>query len=420
MAANRPETRWKTAVVLAGGSARGAYEVGVIDYVLKDVARALGRDVPIDILCGTSAGAINACFLAAHADAPSARADRLTARWLELRIDEVIRPSTSEIFGMIGSLFGKKRPPPKEGEERRGGLLDPTGVEHMVVQSIPFSRIAEHMRAGLLSGLTVSTTHVASGTTVVFVERPEPGLPPWSRDPTMSARRAEIGPDHALASAAVPLLFPAVRIDGEFYCDGGLRQNVPLSPARRLGADGLIVVNPRYIGPPATPSTNVAQYPAPLALFGKALNALLLDRIENDIDRLNRINAILEAGTSRFGNAFLEAVNQKVGDTPRGGLRSLRVVHIRASEDIGVMAAEHVRTPEFAARTAGWISRVLRRIGASAGEADLLSYVLFDGAFAAKLIDLGRRDARAQHDALCAFFGAAMGLTTATPGPSTP
>jgi NTE family protein len=406
----RESPRGKTALVLAGGAARGAYEVGVVDYVLKDVARAIGRDVPIDILCGTSAGAINACFLAAHADAPTARADRLRARWLELRIEEVVRPSTSEIFGMIGSLFGRKRRPPGPADERRGGLLDPAGIESIVSGQIPFERIGEHMRAGRLCGLTVSTTHVASGRTVVFVERKEAGLPSWSRDPTMTALATEIRADHALASAGVPFLFPAVRIDGEFYCDGGLRQNVPLSPARRLGADGLIVVNPRYIGPPpdlAAARTNEAEYPAPLALLGKALNALLLDRIENDIDRLNRINSILAAGTKRFGAAFVDAVNEQMGQGGAPvGLRQLRIVHVRASQDIGALAAEHVRSAEFSARTPTWISRVLRRIGEGAGEADLLSYLLFDGAFAAKLIELGREDARLRHDELCAFFGA--------------
>jgi NTE family protein len=399
----------KTALVLAGGAARGAYEVGVVDYLLKDVAKALGRAVRIDILCGTSAGAINACFLAAHADVPAVRADRLKARWLELRIEEVVRPSTSEIFGMLGSLIGRKRKAPTATDERRGGVLDPAGIESVVRGHIPFDRIAENMREGRLEGLTVSTTHVASGRTVVFVQRKEPGLPPWSRDPTMSARATQIQADHALASAGVPFLFPAVRIDGEFYCDGGLRQNVPLSPARRLGATGLVVVNPRYIGPPLPEiaADNVAEYPAPFALLGKALNALLLDRIENDIDRLNRINAILAAGVKRYGPSFLDAVNEQMGEGGKpAGLRPLHIVHVRASEDIGRIAADHVRSAEFAARTPTLIARLLRRIGDGAGEADLLSYLLFDGAFASKLIDLGRRDAQVHHDELCAFFSA--------------
>jgi NTE family protein len=112
---------------------------------------------------------------------------------------------------------------------------------------VPFDNIAAHMKAGLLSAMSISTTHVASGRTVVFVQREQGGAPRWGGDPTMVVKPATIRADHVLASAAVPLLFPAVEIDGTFYCDGGLRQNVPLSPARRLGADSLVVINPRYI-----------------------------------------------------------------------------------------------------------------------------------------------------------------------------
>jgi NTE family protein len=398
-----PRPRAKTAFVLAGGSARGAYEVGVIRYILEEVARELGRDVPVDVLCGTSAGAINACLLAAFADQPAARGERLARRWQDLRIQELIRPSTKEIFGMVSSIFGRREPAaPSANETRRGGLLDPSGIERLVREAIPFPRIAEHLRAGRISALTVSTTHVASGRTVVFVQRAEPGLPRWSHDPTMTARATAIAAEHALASAAVPLLFPAVRIEGEFYCDGGLRQNVPLSPARRLGASRLVVVNPRYIGPP--PVAKDTDYPGPLALLGKGLNALLLDRIDNDIDRLARITAILDAGTRRYGRGFVRAVNEELG--ARSALRPLRVVHIRASQDIGALAAEHVRSPEFAARVPGWIGKLLRRIGEGAGEADLLSYVLFDGAFADQLMDLGAGDAKARHKELCEFFAA--------------
>src|SRR5215472_6823110 len=391
----------KAALVLAGGSARGAYEVGVVKYILVDLARELGHDIPIEIVCGTSAGAINACLLAARADEPRGRAEWLAERWRSLRLEELIRPSTRELLTMLGNLFGRK-PRVRGGphESRRGGLLDPSGIESIVRDGIPFERISEHLRAGRLSALTVTTTHVASGRTVVFVQRAEPGLPAWSHDPTMSARASALTAEHALASAAVPLIFPAVKIDGEFYCDGGLRQNVPLSPARRLGADQFIVVNPRFIGPP--PSAAEGEYPGPLALLGKGLNALLLDRIDSDIDRLRRINAILEAGTRHFGPEFLRAVNEEGG--PRSDLRPLRVVHIRASQDIGALAGEHVRDPGFARRVPGWIGRVLRRIGEGAGESDLLSYMLFDGVFAERLMALGRRDAQARHDELCSFF----------------
>jgi NTE family protein len=222
-------------------------------------------------------------------------------------------------------------------------------------------------------------------------------------------RAAHIGPDHALASAAIPMLFPAVRIDDAFYCDGGLRQNIPLSPARRLGAEGLVVVNPRYIGAPKplVAEENLKSYPGPLFLLGKALNALLLDRIDNDIDRLQRINAILEAGTRRWGPTFVDELNAELEEHSRvSALQPLRVVHVRASEDIGAMAGEYVRSERFAESTSGIIARSLRRISEweGEGESDLVSYVLFDGPFAAQLIELGRRDAKTRHAALCAFF----------------
>jgi NTE family protein len=404
-------SRGLVALVLAGGAARGAYEVGVVKHILTEVGKDLGRQVPFDILCGTSVGAINACTLAAHAEEPVRRGELLVRQWTALRLEQVAKPSRSEILGLVGGLVGRKRPAPGPGEVRRGGLLDPRGIETIVRQAIAPDGIRRNLEAGNLKALTVSTTDVASGRTVIFIQRKEPGLPPWGRDPTLSVRAAQISAEHALASAAVPLLFPAVRIAGEFYCDGGLRQNVPLSPARRLGADGLIVVNPRYIPaeapPPELARERERDYPGPFFLFGKALNALLLDRIDADIDRLNRINRILEAGVRRYGPGFVEQLNQELGiHGTLTGLKRLRVVHIRASQDIGMMAAKYARSPEFAARASGMIGKIVRRISEweGAGEADLLSYILFDGEFAARLIELGESDARARHSELCSFF----------------
>jgi NTE family protein len=399
------------ALILAGGAARGAYEVGVVMHILTDVAKDIGRPIPFDVLCGTSVGAINACTLAAHADQPVQRGELLERTWTSLRLDQVAKPSRGEFFGMVAGLVGRKRAPPGPGELRRGGLLDPRGIEAIIRRAISPDGIRRNLESGRITALTVSTTHVATGRTVIFLQRKEAALPPWSRDPTVAVCSTRISAEHALASAAVPLLFPAVRIDGDFYCDGGLRQNVPLSPARRLGADGLIVVNPRFI-PPEPPSVQIAQeherdYPGPFFLFGKALNALLLDRIDADIDRLQRINLILEAGMRRFGPDFVDKINEELGDQGRiRGLKRLRIVHIRASRDIGAMAAAYARSPEFTKRASGMIGTIIRRISEweGAGEADLLSYILFDGEFSARLIDLGKSDARARHAELCAFF----------------
>jgi NTE family protein len=395
-------------LVLAGGSARAAYEVGVVQYILEDVARALGRDLPLDVLCGTSAGSINACMLAAHADKPADRAGMLAKRWTDLELEDVVRPAGRELLYLAGRLLGRSSAPPDARPGRRGGMFDPSGVEAIVRDAVPFDRIGEHMRAGRLRALSISTTHVASGRTVVFVHRREGGLPSWGGDPTMVAHASEMRAEHVLASAAVPLLFPAVEIDGHYYCDGGLRQNVPLSPARRLGADSLIVINPRYIREysptPAQAEARERRFPDPLFVVGKAMNALLLDRIENDIDRLERLNAVLAAGTRRYGPDFAGAINDELQHVGRRGLRHLDVVYVRASHDIGVLAAEYVRSAEFGKRVRGLIGRVMRRLAEGESEADLLSYVLFDGPFAGRLIEIGRADARARHDQLARFF----------------
>jgi NTE family protein len=394
-------------LVLAGGSARAAYEVGVVRYLLEDVARALGRDVPIDIISGTSAGSINAVMLAAHADQPAARSAMLAQRWTDLDLEGVVRPSPGGIASMVRHMFG--RATRKDARiERRGGMLDPSGIERIVRDAVPFGAIGEHMRAGRLRAVSISTTHVASGRTVVFVQRREGGTPHWGSDRTMVARATQIGSEHALASAAVPLLFPAVEIGGQFYCDGGLRQNVPLSPARRLGADGLIVVNPRYIREenptPAQAEERERLYPDPLFVLGKAMNALLLDRIENDIRRLHKLNAVLEAGTQHFGPGFVAALNEELRRGGESSLKPLEVVYVRASEDIGVLAADYVRSPEFAKRVRGLIGRMMRRSAEGETEADFLSYLLFDGVFAGRLIEIGRSDARARHEELVRFF----------------
>jgi NTE family protein len=406
---SRPSSnRFRTALVLAGGAARGSYEVGVVDYLLTRVSKDLANPPRIDVLCGTSVGAINACVMAAYLDDPALCARILVEEWTNLRLEELVRPNPREFLRFVGAFIG--RPRLGDGNEadgnRRGGLLDPRGIERVVERTVRFDRIAANVASGLLLGLTVSTTHVATGRTVIFVEHGTTAKPNWSRDATVSVVPTVIRAEHALASAALPLLFPAVCIEGDFYCDGGLRQNVPLSPARRLGADGLIVVNPRFIPPPGKPAPQAQGYPSPLFLLGKALNALLLDRIDNDLDRLRRINVLLDAGTRRYGSSFVREVNRELGSHGSSAVRPLRTVHIRASEDIGALAADYVRSRKFTARNPGLLGRSLRRISEwqGEGEADLLSYLIFDGGFAAQLIELGRRDAMAKHDELCAFF----------------
>lgn len=394
-----------TALVLAGGAARGAYEAGVVQHVVEDVARDLGRDVRFDVLSGTSVGALNACGLAAYADQGRAAIQRVLDVWTKLEASDLVRPDARGILEMGARLLGRSGAP-KAVPVREGGLIDPAGLERLVERSIPFARIEDNLRAGHLDALTVSTTHVQSGRTVVHVHCREGELPRWSHDPTVLPRATRITARHALASAAIPILFRAVRLDGDYHCDGGLRQNVPLSPARRLGASRVLIVNPRHL--PVTPLEDGEAedlFPGPLFLLGKTLNALLLDRIDTDLARLSTINRILEAGARVAGPGFVEALNREMGFPEGHGLRPLRALLVRASADIGQMAAEYVRSPQFG-RVGGVGGRLIRRLAErdSRNESDLLSYLLFDGGFAGQLIELGRADARARHEELCAFF----------------
>lgn len=402
----------RVAVVLAGGGARGAYEVGALRYIVEEVSRQLGREVPLQILCGTSVGAINACFLAAVADGPRTRVRWLADRWRALEIEHILRLDPIELVALGRELIGA-RPKPVFGKVPRGGILNPAGLVKVLADAIPFERIDGHIRSGRLLAASVSTTHVSSGRTVVFVQHHDDLTPRWGSHPTMDRRHCELRLDHALASAAIPFVFPAVRINGELYCDGGLRQNIPLSPARRLGADHLIVINPHHVGPSAldeelsVQSARGQAFLGPAFFLGKTMNALLLDRLDSDMDRLKRINEILAAGSREYGPGFVDSINRQLGlPVGQDGLRSLKTVAVRASEDIGRLCGEFVRSKRFAKSAKGITGKALRRLANAEGirEADFLSYLLFDGDFAAEVMALGEADAKKKNTELCELF----------------
>lgn len=402
IARSQPRFTHRIGLVLAGGAARGAYEVGVLDYLVEQVARDLGYDVPLDIMCGTSVGALNVCALAAHADEPRGRVARLAAGWRDLQVHQVVRPRARSLYGLAQAVFGRS-------EQQRAGasLFDASPLKRLLRAIIPFERIETHLRAGRLHAVTVTATQVATGRTVVFVQRRNARAPLWEPAYNVVPRAVRLRPAHALASGALPLLFPPVRIDGRYYSDGGLRQNVPLSPARRLGAAGLVVINPRHKSAAREPLSRRRRpdaSPSPLFMLGKTLNALLLDRIDHDIDRIDKINDIIDAGRSCYGERFVDELSQALGYPEGQGLRRLSTVHIRSSTNIGCLSAAYVRSPRF--QVGGVLGRVMKQLAEAEAtrEADLLSYVLFDGGFAAELIDRGREDAREHHDALCELF----------------
>lgn len=387
--------------VLAGAAALGAYEVGVISHVFDGVLAEIGP-APWAVT-GTSAGAINAATLAALADRPRVATELLVRAWSELELGRVIRPSSVELLSMLLDLVGAPARWRRALQARtlRGGLLDPGPIAALVAR-VPLARIGDNLATGCLAGIAISTTRVADGAAVVFYDAP--AAPAWASGTNLVAVREPISDAHVLASAAIPLLFPTVAIAGEAYCDGGLRQMVPLAPAIHLGANRLLVINPL---PAARPSHGPA--PAvlsPLYLIGKALNALFADRVEADLARLAHTTAILRAGHARFGATFERELNEELAGEGGAPLRPIETLSIVPSRDLGVLAAEHVASRRFTARTRGPVARLLRRIADGDPEraGDLLAYLLFDGGFAAELIALGREDARARHAELCAFL----------------
>jgi NTE family protein len=400
--------------VLAGGGARGAYEVGVLGYLFERVARDLGHPLPLDVVSGSSIGAIHACALANWADDPRVGMRLLARRWGDLALDDVVRLDRQRSFNMIRALLGwpLRRP---SADAERGGILDPRPLEALLASMMDVRRIADHIRAGRLRAASVTATHVGTGQTTIFFQRGDGADPPWRGRAV--AHAVTLTTEHALASAAIPFLFPAVRIDGELYCDGSLRQHVPLSPARLLGARALVVVNPRRAASLAavpSPAERERAFPGPLFLLGKTLNALTLDRIDADVEQLELVNRLLAAGEQRFGPKFVREINEALTAGGSAEVWPIPLLQISASEDIGKLAATFVRTPRFRKRCSGLLERAFSRLaeGEAANEADLLSYLLFDGAFAAELIALGRRDARRRHDEIVEFFRAETELET--------
>jgi NTE family protein len=237
-----------------------------------------------------------------------------------------------------------------------------------------------------------------------------------------------LGPEHARASAAIPFLFRPVNIDGRLYCDGALRQSVPLSPALHLGADRLVVVSTQHHGDPpaATGRDRETAAGSPVYLLGKTANALTQDRIDDDLQRLETINDLLAAGEDAFGHDFVIRLNQALAERaarralPPRQVHPVRTVLIRPSESLGTLAADYVRSRTFRTRNRGTVGRIFAQLGEwdSHQEADLLSYFLFDGRFADTLMRLGRADAQKQAGALAALFGGPTAHASSSVAPS--
>lgn len=405
-------TRPRIALVLSGGGARGAYEAGVIRYLREELPSALGGHVPLDILCGTSVGAITACFLGASMDRPDDQGRELAAIWSDMTLERVYKVQGEDLWTISRKLWRAATNEPVRPEGwRLYDILHPEPLEEMVRTRASWPRISANLAKGLFSAVSVSTTQIATGMTVVFLQRREGGVPAWSRDPYTEAREAILGPEHALASAAIPLMFKAVRIGDEYYCDGFLRQNTPLSPALRLGADRVLIISLKHrSGRPVAPENRRREYPTTPLLMGKVLNALMLDHTDYDLDRLHRFNAILETGMRTYGPGFVDQMNETIRAMRGQPYRLIQDLVLRPSREISQIAAKHAKRNRLGSDTTSLPTKLLHRIAQSQlmTEADLASYLLFDGEYARDLIQLAMEDTHARREDLIRFFGDAM------------
>ena len=389
------------ALVLSGGGARGAYEVGVLSYLCRPdgplAGAAGGVGTCVDFICGTSVGAINGTFLASAADDPAPGVGRLVELWRQLSLTDVLGFDLFHARKLHRVLFGGRK---------GAGLFDAGPMGRIIRAEINYRRLARNIRERKLKGITVTATHMSTGRPTVFVDR-SPGIDAPSGMPSVDVRPAHIMPYHVLASAAIPVVFPPVFIRSDLYCDGGLRLNTPLSPALRLGADKVLVIGMTTHAHETRPELVTGRFPGLPFLAGKVLDAFLLDHVNLDLEELDRVNAFLADGIAAYGPDFLDRTNAAAAARGAPSRRLVRSFTIRPSHDIGRLAAEFLRRERPKLQRS--VGRTLLRfidVGEGADAADLASYLLFDGQFASELIALGYSDAAARADELEAFLDA--------------
>lgn len=375
----------KRALILSGGGARAAYQVGVLQAlanILPDNA-----PYPFPIICGTSAGAINATALACHPGTFKESVDALAQMWQDLTLDQIYRNGWWDIFkgiGLLGlSLFNEG-----VGQKRPLSLLDNSPLWHLLGSKIRLENIDKEIAKGKLLALSISAMGYTSGQTVSFFQG-HPDLVGWSR-----YRRAGVPTrlrlEHLLASSAIPTIFPAVRINREFFGDGALRQLAPISPALHLGAESLFVIGvsgnrkSQHWGKrkPIRHSPSMAQ------IVGHLFNSAFIDAIEGDLEHLERLNELLSI------------IPEK--DRQAAGLE-LRIVKnkvISPSRPVDAIAGRSVRYLPNSLRF------FMRTIGATAkgGGATAASYLLFANEFITELMELGYQDTMWEAASIKEFF----------------
>jgi len=384
-------------LILSGGGARGAYEVGALQYIFSEFLDSKGKGPKVDLISGTSVGAVNGAFIASSIGDVPAGVKQLVSIWTELELPHVLGFGLRQAAGLYRVLLG--------GSAQARGVFDPAPLSALVGRNVRWRRLRQNIRSGALRALTVSTTHVGTGQPVIFVDA-APGIGiPDSLGLHALVRRARIGQHHVLASAAIPLIFPPVEIGDEIHCDGGLRLNTPMGPSVHLGMNRLLVIGLSTPHSPDRRAVKDGKYPGATFMLGKVLNAFLLDHVNTDLLEVQRINDFLRDGVRAYGPEFVDRINDAA--KARGALAKRRLLSsmvLRPTVDIGQVASDYLASNRVRfGKSLGRAFISMLDVGAGA-EADLASYLLFDGGFAQTLIEMGRRDAHAKRDEIEAFL----------------
>jgi NTE family protein len=366
-------------LVLSGGGARGAYQVGVLRGLLDE--GFLPRDRSgIDVLIGSSAGALNAAALAAFADDFEDGLARIERVWREIDAQQVFRTDVASL-GKIGARwmwdlsFGGAT-----GHVRAESLLDTSPLRELLTERIPLGRIDENVRSGRLRALGLIATDLHTSNGVVFLHA-SPETPTWTR------RRWRIEPtkinvEHLMASSAIPVFFPSIAIDGAYFGDGSIRNTAPLSPAINLGAEKIIAIGVSG-PPPAKAPPAVRERPTIAQVAGVLLDAVMLDAIEVDVEHSERVNT---------------SVLRLPAEPSPGRFRTVDVLWLRPSLQVRQIAAE------LSHRIPRVVRYLMRGLGSDEAVTELSSYLLFDREFCGRLVELGRADVVAERASIERFF----------------
>ncbi|HSN40603.1 MAG TPA: patatin-like phospholipase family protein [Burkholderiales bacterium] len=382
---NNRQPKPKVGLIMTGGGARAAYQVGVLRAISDLLPRDNGN--PFPIICGTSAGAINAAVLAANASDFRRGVGRLMTVWKNFHVHHVYR---SDPMGAIGNslrwifaaLAGGKT-----AAHKPVSLLDNSPLAALLGHDLDFTAIQRCIDAGDLAAFSVTCSGYMSAQSVTFFQgRPE--LQPWQRTRRIGVPMP-IDIRHLMASSALPFIFPPVRINREYFGDGSMRQVAPVSPALHLGADRLLVIG---VGRQLQrhPAERIAadHHPSLAQIAGHALDSIFLDSLEIDLERLQRINRTIEL----IPGEILEKTNYP--------LHHVDFRLLSPSEELGKIAAAHIDA------LPGTIRSLLHTVGAlKRNGSTLLSYVLFEKSYCRALMGLGYRDTMERKDDLLAFFG---------------